>query len=91
MPAASASPLPPGAERLRRSRVIGFTGAGVSFLVSQLGLLWVLSTGGIGSNPSVAATVWLFSSLVAVFFLILVSDSYRQNPRWLSPAKALSP
>lgn len=73
----------PEGERLHRARVVGFAGAGVSFLVSQIGLLWVLATGGIGSNPSVAATVWLFSTLLAGLFLLLVSDSYRKHPRWL--------
>ena len=71
---------------LRRARVIGFAGAGVAFFVSQVGLLWVLATGGIGSTPSVAATIWLFSTLVSVLFMLLLADSYRQSPRWLAPA-----
>lgn len=75
-------------ERLHRARVIGFAGAAVSFLVSQIGLLWVLATGGVGPSPSVAATVWLFSTLLAGLFLLLVSDSYRRQPRWLRPGPA---
>jgi hypothetical protein len=70
-------------ELVRRARVLGFTGAGVCFLVSQIGLLWVLATGGIGPAPSVAATVWLLSSLVMVLFVFVVADSYRTNPRWI--------
>lgn len=70
-------------EMVRRARVIGFTGMGVCFMISQMGLLWVLATGGIGSNPSIAGTVWLFSTLVTVFFLLILADSYRHTPRWL--------
>lgn len=73
--------VPEGA--LRRARVIGFGGAGIAFFVSQVGLLWALATGGIGSSPSVAATIWLFSTLCAVLFMLLLADSYRQTPRWL--------
>jgi hypothetical protein len=68
---------------LRRVRVIGLSGAGACFLISQLGLLWVLAMGGIGSNPSIADSIWLFSALVAVLFLFLVADSYREHPRWV--------
>ena len=70
-------------ELVRRARVVGFTGAGVCFLVSQIGLLWVLATGGIGPTPSVAATVWLFSSLVMVLFVFVLADSYRTTSRWI--------
>jgi hypothetical protein len=71
---------------LRRARVIGFAGAGVTFFVSQVGLLWVLATGGIGSTPSIAATIWLFATLCSVLFMLLLADSYRQTPRWLGAA-----
>jgi len=88
-------PSSPSASRdalLRRARVFGFTGAGVCFLVSQIGLLWVLATGGVGPTPSVAATVWLLSSLVMVLFVFLVADTYRTNPRWIrQPALAAVP
>ena len=77
------------AVRIARLRVIGFTGAAFCFLVSQLGLLWVLATGGIGDTPSVASAVWLLSTLAAVLFLILVSDSYRKRPHWIGPHNSL--
>jgi hypothetical protein len=70
-------------EITRRARVIGFLGVGVCFLVSQVGLLWMLATGGIGNTPSIAGTIWLFSTLCAAVFLLLLADSYRQNPHWL--------
>jgi hypothetical protein len=52
-------------------------------MVSQIGLLWMLATGGIGNYPSIAGTVWLFAALVTVVFLLLIADSYRATPRWL--------
>ncbi len=83
-PSSTVSQAPGAREKwIRRARVIGFSGAGVCFLISQLGLLWVLAMGGIGSNPSIAGSIWLFSALVAVLFLFLVADSYRDHPRWL--------
>ena len=78
------APVESDSVRIARLRVIGFTGAAFCFLVSQLGLLWVLATGGIGATPTVASAVWLFSTLAAVLFLILVSDSYRKHPRWIA-------
>ena len=90
-PPASLSPSTAGlAQRIRRARVIGFTGAGVCFVVSQVGLMWVLATGGIGSNPSLAVSIWLFSALAAGLFLLVVGDSYREHPRWLADRRETS-
>jgi hypothetical protein len=75
---------------IRRARIVGLCGAGICFLVSQMGLLWVLAMGGIGSNPSIAASIWLFSTLAAALFLFLVADSYRENPRWIRNATVAS-
>jgi apolipoprotein N-acyltransferase len=69
-------------DRVRKFRVVGFFGAGAFFLVSQLGLLWVLSSGGVGNSESVANLVWLTATLGAGLFLFLLSDSYRRNPAW---------
>ncbi|MGA8302707.1 MAG: hypothetical protein WA691_05890 [Thermoplasmata archaeon] len=78
------------AEGIRRARVIGYTGAGVSFLFSQIGLLWVLATGGVGSNPSAASVIWLIATLATALFLLQISDSYRRHPRWLTASKGSS-
>jgi hypothetical protein len=69
-------------EQRRRFRSIGFSGAGACFLVSQVGLLWTLSTGGIGAQASPAALLWLLATAGAGFFLFLISNSYRRTPAW---------
>lgn len=61
------------------ARVLGFTAAGVCFVCSQLALLWVLATGGVGATPSAAVTAWIVSSLGLAFFLFLAANTYRPD------------
>ncbi len=61
------------------ARVVGFTAAGVCFVGSQLSLLWVLATGGVGATPSAAVTAWIVSSLGLAFFLFLAANTYRPD------------
>jgi hypothetical protein len=70
---------PPEDELRRRTRATAFAGAGVCFLVSQLALLWVLASGGVGRTPSAAASVWLVSSLALALFMILAAQTYRAS------------
>jgi hypothetical protein len=71
---------------IRRVRVVGFVGAGLSFLLSQLGLLWAFVSGGVSWSPTPPTALWMSTALLTVFFVLLLADSYRPSPRWSAEA-----